>query len=58
MHARTSPPATVRLTTLPRGARALISVIESPDAVATARLAARGIVPGVQLEVLQTGDPA
>jgi len=57
VHARTSPTVALCLATLPRGARALITAIESHDAMATAKLAARGIVPGVCLEVLQTGDP-
>lgn len=44
------------LNRLKHGDRAVITAIESTP-VAVARLAARGIVPGVQVGVLAAGDP-
>ena len=45
------------LSKLKHGDRAIIISIGDDDANSMARLAARGIVPGTQIGVLQAGDP-
>lgn len=45
------------LSNLQHGDRAIIVSIDAEDPHTTARLAARGIVPGTSLGVLRAGDP-
>ncbi len=47
----------VTLSNLQHGDRAIIVSIDTDDPHTTARLAARGIVPGTSLGVLRAGDP-
>ena len=47
----------VTLPNLKPGDRAIIVSIDADDPHTTARLAARGIVPGTSLGVLRAGDP-
>lgn len=47
----------VTLSNLQHGDRAVIVSIEADDPHTTARLAARGIVPGTSIGVLRAGDP-
>jgi len=47
----------VTLSNLQHGDRAIIVSIEADDPHTTARLAARGIVPGTSIGVLRAGDP-
>ena len=47
----------VTLSNLQHGDRAIIVSIDADDPHTTARLAARGIVPGTTLGVLRAGDP-
>lgn len=47
----------VTLSNLQHGDRAIIVSIDAEDPHTTARLAARGIVPGMTLGVLRAGDP-
>ena len=47
----------VTLSNLQHGDRAVIVSIDADDPHTTARLAARGIVPGTTLGVLRAGDP-
>lgn len=56
MNARPNPPAT-SLGTLRHGDRALIIDVETNDPKLNAKLAARGLVPGVEVGVLRSGDP-
>lgn len=51
-----SPPERT-LVELKHGDRAVITHIDSDDAGATAKLAARGIVPGTLIGILRAGDP-
>ena len=48
---------TVTLSNLHHGDRAIITHIDGDDPHTTARLAARGIVPGTTVGVLRAGDP-
>lgn len=48
---------TLTLEKLKHGDRALITRIDMTDAVAAAKLAARGIVPGISIGVVRGGDP-
>ncbi|MEX2482594.1 MAG: FeoA family protein [Gammaproteobacteria bacterium] len=58
MHARSSSPSDpITLAELKHGDRAVIIHVDSNDAAAAARLAARGIVPGIQVGILRAGDP-
>lgn len=43
----------VRLTTLPKGARGSVSCLEEPWTKEAAKLAALGVLPGVRLRVVQ-----
>ena len=45
------------LSALSNGDRALIIEVESLDPNTNAKLAARGLVPGVEVSVLRQGDP-
>lgn len=45
--------ASVRLTTIDRGDRCIISCLEHPGSPESAKLAALGILPGVRLRVVQ-----
>ncbi len=45
------------LTKLRHGDRAVVTAIEADDPGLTARFAARGIVPGIQIGVLRAGNP-
>lgn len=45
------------LSNLQHGDRAIIVSIDADDPHTTARLAARGIVPGTSIGVLRAGDP-
>jgi len=45
------------LVELKHGDRAVITHIDGGDASATAKLAARGIVPGMLVGILRAGDP-
>lgn len=45
------------LSQLKIGDRAVITDIDDADGKATARLAARGIVPGISIGILRAGDP-
>jgi Fe2+ transport system protein FeoA len=47
----------VTLTNLKHGDRAIVTHIDGSDASAAARLAARGIVPGICVGILRAGDP-
>jgi Fe2+ transport system protein FeoA len=47
----------VTLSNLQHGDRAIIVSIDADDPHTTARLAARGIVPGTSIGVLRAGDP-
>ena len=58
MYARTSSPTKpVTLATLKPGDRAIITAIDSREPMAAAKLAARGIVPGIEIGILRAGDP-
>ena len=58
MYARTSSPTkSVTLATLKPGDRAIITAIDSPEPMAAAKLAARGIVPGIEVGIVRAGDP-
>lgn len=58
MHARSSPPSDpITLAELAHGDRAVIIHVGGDDAAAAARLAARGIVPGIEVGILRAGDP-
>lgn len=54
---RTTRDSTLTLSKLRHGDRAVITHIDPADPSTTARLAARGIVPGTELGVLRAGDP-
>ena len=56
MNAKPELPCT-SLDTVSDGERALIIDITPSDATTNAKLAARGIVPGVEVGVLRQGDP-
>ncbi|MDA0823459.1 MAG: FeoA family protein [Proteobacteria bacterium] len=56
MSARPEPTCKA-LGTLRYGDRALIIDVESADPIFNAKLAARGLVPGVEVGVLRSGDP-
>lgn len=58
VYARTSSPTKpVTLATLKPGDRAVITAIDSGEPMAAAKLAARGIVPGIEIGILRAGDP-
>ncbi|MBM4226746.1 MAG: ferrous iron transport protein A [Gammaproteobacteria bacterium] len=50
-----APETWCRLGSLPRGARGVVIAVH--EARLAARLAARGLVPGAEFEVLRGGDP-
>jgi Fe2+ transport system protein FeoA len=56
MDSRTEPPIT-SLASLRHGDRALVVGIGDGDPKLGAKLAARGLVPGVEIGVLRGGDP-
>jgi DtxR family Mn-dependent transcriptional regulator len=47
------PPTPVRLTTLLEGARGRVSGLEDPGGRPAGKLAALGVLPGVELELIQ-----
>lgn len=55
--APTGHPAITRLSGLHRGDLATVSEVDGQQPRLLARLAARGLVPGAALRVLQAGDP-
>lgn len=56
MNRRTEPP-TISLASLRHGDRALVVDIGTSDPKLGAKLAARGLVPGVEVGIVRDGDP-